>query len=106
MQNKLSTLEFNYTKEINRTIDTYTDKALTLKQDLINDITKLQNNLILNDKEKQTAINTAKDKFLENKRAYEDNMYKESEKLRDKALEQTKLLQEQMQLQEKNAIDK
>lgn len=92
----ISTLEFNYTKEINTTIDDYTNKSLDLKSKSIERIYNLQNNLLLNEKEKQKEIKSALEEYRNNVRSEEDNLYKEFERLRDKQLEQVKVLEQQI----------
>lgn len=92
----IANIEFNYTKEINSTIDKYTDEAIKLDNQAIERVYNLQNNLLLSEKEKKDEINKITDEYLKNKRDNEDKIYAEMERLRDKQSEQVKALEEQI----------
>lgn len=93
LQNKISKIEFDYSTEINATIDKYTDLWIKLKEQSITRIYNTQNALNKTQKEKDDAINKIRDDFRAESRKYELSIYQEMERLRDKQLDLTKQLE-------------
>lgn len=101
-------LEQDYSTEINRTIDKYTDLWINNKQNSIQRIANVQNNLLLNSKQKEDAINKIKAGFKSETRKIEDDMRNDQERLADKQVQQARVLEGQvvaLQNQEKAAIN-
>ena len=102
----IAQMEFSYTKEINSTIDKYTDASINLKNQSIKRVYELQNNLLLSEKEKNDEINKIKDTLKKEVRQQENDLYAEMERLRDKQLEQVQMLEQQLIQQENTAKGK
>ena len=101
-------LDQAYSTEINRTIDKYTDLSVSNKQSSIQRIADVQNNLLLNNQQKEAQINKIKDSFKTNTRKLEDDMRTEQERMSDKLIKQTAALDAQVangQNQEKTVIN-
>lgn len=101
-------LEQSYSAQINNTIDKYTDISIANKKDTIQRISDVQNNLLLNSKQKEDAINKIEDGFRSDTRKIEDDYRTEQERLSDKLIDQTFTLQEQVaneQNQERTTIN-
>ncbi len=92
-QLKVAELEFKYAAEINTTIDKYTDLQLSNKQNTIKRITDTNNNILLNNRQKEENINKAKEEYKTDKRKLEDDMRKENERLSDKLVQQSLALE-------------
>lgn len=101
-------LEQSYSSDINAIIDKYTDVAIGNKQNSIKRIADVQNNLLLNGKQKEDAINKIKDEYKTNTRGIQDNLRSEQERLADKQIAQTQQLEAQItneQNQQKTVIN-
>ena len=108
-QIKVADLELKYTKEINFTIDKYTDIAIQNKQNIIKRIADTQNNLLLSNKQKEDAINKIKGEYKTSTRGIEDDLKTEQERLSDKMVQQTAALEQQVkagQNQQKTVINR
>lgn len=96
-----SKLEFDFAKDINATIDKYTDIQMKIKDNAISRINSTTENLLLSEETKRKEKNAIIDKYKSEIRKTEDEMYVEFERNRDKALERAKQLEQQM-LQQQN----
>ena len=106
---EVSKLEFQYASEINWMIDKYTDVQIGNKQNSAQRISDTQNNILMNSKQKEDAINKIKDEYKTETRTIQDDMRKEQERLADKLIGQTKTLEQQVsyeQNEERTSINR
>lgn len=85
-------LEQKYSSEINWIVDKYTDVQIKNDQDTINRISDVQNNLLLNQKQKQDKVNELTDNYVKSQKEIEDELRKEQERLTDKTVAQATAL--------------
>lgn len=104
--NDAAELQFEYQKDINNTIDKYTELWLKLKQQSIERVYNTTNSIISNDKEKQEQVNKISDEYIKSKRKLADDLYAELKTDRDRRLEQVQLLQQEMQAMEEINLEK
>ena len=81
---QISRLEYDYSKDINTLISSNLNTQLTLKEKTANLIADTQNNLLLNETEKASALTKIKEEFINATRANEDNIRTEQERLANK----------------------
>lgn len=93
LQLEASKIQSDYTKETNRIIDKYTDIQIKNKQDIATRIENTNNNLLLNEEQKQAEINRLKDEFVSSSRELSDEMNAEQERLADKWIKQAQDLE-------------
>lgn len=99
-QRDASQLEFDYSTEINRTIDKYTDQQIKLKEQTASRIFDTQNNLLLTEREKIDNINRLKEDYLNSKQATEEQIFKETQAARVRAEARAKDIQAEMLAEE------
>lgn len=97
---KASQIEFQYTAEINKMIDKYTDDQLTLEASVRDRIYSEQENRLKDDAEKEEAIMLLERELIETTRAREDDIRKETERLRDKVIERSVQLKAELRQEE------
>lgn len=103
---EVSKLEFAYTQEINGMVDKYTDLSINNKQSSIQRVSDTQNNLLLNNRQKEEKINGIKDEYKTEKRKLEDGLRSEQERLSDKMINQTKALDSEVRFQQEENMKK
>lgn len=99
-QRDASQLEFDYSTEINRTIDKYTDQQIKLKEQTASRIFDTQNNLLLTERDKIDNINQLKEEYLNSKQATEEQIFKETQAARVRAETRAKNIQTEMLAEE------
>ena len=95
-QRDASQLEFDYSTEINRTIDKYTDQQIKLKEQTASRIFDTQNNLLLTEREKIDNINRLKEDYLNSKQATEEQIFRETQAARERAEARAQNIQAEM----------
>lgn len=97
---KVAQVEFEYTNSINQMIDTYTNQQIELEESVRDRIYTEQENQLKDEAEKDKAIREIEKEYLETTRTREDEMRRETERLRDKAITQSKQLQTELKQKE------
>lgn len=88
--NSMAKIEFDYDSLINNTIDTYTDKIDELKKSSINRINETNQNLLLNNYEKNNTISTIEKDIRNELKELEASHIADVQKIRDKWIEYAK----------------
>ncbi len=97
---KVAQVEFEYTNSINQMIDNYTNQQIELEESVRDRIYTEQENQLKDEAEKDKAIREIEKEYLKTTRAREDEMRRETERLRDKAITQSKQLQTELKQKE------
>lgn len=94
--NKAADLEFNFSRDINSTIDKYTDAWINLRMQTIKRIEETSNSLLKTEAEKEAEKTRIKENFIINKKKNEDALYAEMSEYRQRALQQAKILEQEL----------
>lgn len=93
---KATELEFDFTTDINKTIDTYTNQQIKLKEDTANRIADTQNNLLLTERERIDNIAKIKEEYIKAQVDTEEKIYSTMTQARARAEKRAYEIQEQM----------
>lgn len=97
---KASQIEFQYTSDINGMIDTYTNAQLDLEESVKQRIFDEQENRLKDDFEKEETIKQIEEEYITKTREREDSFRRETERLRNKQIENAQALKQEMLAEE------